>query len=294
MTKLITRLLAGAVMIPLIVGCGPPAKIQSERNGIVSLAPHVTETIFELGQGHRLIAVSTFCDYPAGAADLPKAGDYLNPDFERITTLNPEMLIVAGRHQDVTKFAEVRSLPVLNVHMDSLDTIHEGINVIGEALQCTEEAAALRDRIKKELQEVRQSVAHLPRASVLIVTMRNTHDLNTIYTAGGDSFVSQVVQVAGGDNMYGDAPETYFEASKETIVMSAPDVILEFHAGEKMSESEKERYIADWEQLASIPAVRNRRIHVITESYTLRPGPRVAQIARIVANAMHPDLELPE
>lgn len=245
--------------------------------------------MFALGQGSRVIAVGSYDDYPPEVAGLPKAGGYVDPDLEKITLLNPELLIVQGRHPKITEYARLKGVPLLSVNMDSLDGIDRGIGEIGRALGCEKEAEELRARIRGELDQVCASVAGWPRPKVLIITMRHDHTLNTLYTAHGGSFVSELVSVAGGDNIYADAPTTYPEASKETVVLKAPEVILEFHAGEKMDDRERQRFIEDWRQLPSLPAVQNGRVYVITEPHAVRPGPRIGEIARLLAGLLHPD-----
>ena len=257
------------------------------------MAPHLTETVFALGQGDRVIAVGSFDDYPAEAAALPKVGGYVDPNLEKIAMLAPELIIVPGKHQKVTDFAAMKGLAVLNVNMDSLATIDSGIEQIGQRLGCPSEARALRARVTGELDAVRAAVANHPRPKVLIITMRQDHNLNSLYTANRNSFVSEIVDCAGGDNIFADAATTYLEASKETVVVKAPDVIIELHAGEKLDAAEQEQYKADWSQLPNLPAVRDGRVCIFTEPHAARPGPRVGEIARIFARCLHPEAQLP-
>jgi iron complex transport system substrate-binding protein len=284
-------LLAGLGTLCACGGEVPGAGI--ERKGVVSSGPQITETVCALGEGDRLIGITDFCDYPPEVMDLPRIGGFMNPDFEKITLLRPELLIVSGKHLQLTEFAQRSGIPYVNVYMDSLDTIEEGIMTIGGALGVEEKARALRDRVRRELDEVRASVEGKPRPLVLIITGRQSHDLNTLATVGGGSFVSELVELAGGDNIYEDAAQPYLEASKETAVIKAPEAIVEFHAGEELSEEEQARYVADWNQLPSIPAVKQGRILILTESHALRPGPRLPEIARRIAAFLHPPAEAP-
>ncbi len=285
--------LSVAILAVCLQACSNPANPPAPRKGIITMAPHLTETVFALGQGARVVAVGSFDDYPPEAAALPKAGGYVDPNLEKIASLSPELLILPGKHQKVTDFAALKSIPVLNVNMDSLASIDAGIATIGKALGCEREADALRARITSELDAVRKAVAGLPRPKVLIITMRTEHTLNNLYTANRTSFISEVVECAGGDNLFADAEMNYLKASKETVVVREPEVILELHAGEKLSESEQAQYIADWQQLPMLPAVQKGRIYLVLESYAARPGPRVAEIARIVAKDLHPEALLP-
>lgn len=287
--------LASARFLPLVLlvfaACGRGGEAPAERHGVISMGPQITETIFALGEGRRLIAVSDFCDYPPEVEKLPRVGGYMNPDFEKITLLRPEMVFLSGKHLEMTRFCEQSGIPHVNVYMDSLGTIDEGIKTIGDALGVPEKATELRRRVREELEAVRASVAGKPRPKVLILTGRTEHNLNNLPTVGGGSFVSELVELAGGENLYEEADRPYLEASKETAVLKAPDVVLEFHAGENLDDEEKRAYVADWAQLASIPAVRDGRIYILTESHALRPGPRLPEIARKIAGLLHPSPE---
>lgn len=272
----------------LAIGCDAPGDSAPTQHGVISFSPNITETVFALGQGDRIIAVSAYCDFPPEVDAIPDAGDYLSPNFEKIALLAPEMMLLAGEHDKVATFAEMNGILTVNAHMDNLATIESGVGIVAEALGVPEQGTALWQQIDSELQAVRDQVAGKPRPKVLVLTFRTDHDLNTLFTVGGDSFVSEMVEVAGGQNIFADSDTTYFEASKESVVVLAPDVVIEFHAGQSLTEDEIEAYRSDWAALDSLPAVRNGRIHLFTESYGLRPGPRVALIAEQFAAWIHP------
>lgn len=279
----------------LLAGCAleaTPRPQSPQRLGIITFAPQVTETVFALGAGERVVGVSSFCDYPPEVNALPRLGGVIDPDLEKITMLAPSLIIVQGKTEKVAALAEKNRIPVLQVNMDSLTGIFDGVGRIGKELGREEAAKALTAKIQTELDEIRTAVAGRVRPKVFIVTGRTGHDLNSLYTAGGTSFVSELVDIAGGDNIYQRSEIPYVEASKETLVVRAPDVVLEFHAGENLGLEEKAAFIADWAQLPSLPAQRNGRIYLITESYALRPGPRVALVARHIASVLHPEAPL--
>jgi len=287
----------GTVEAPAPDGAGedargtPPPEMASMPERIITFAPHITETVFALGKGGQVIAVSDFCDYPPGVEHLERVGGWHNPDLEKVTRLNPELIIVQGEHERVTELAEKRGFELLRVNMDSLDTIREGIQIIGDRLGCRREAETLARAFDADLALVRERVASRPRMPVLILTGRQLHDMADFHTVGGTSFVSELVAAAGGDNLYRDADQPYIEASKETVVMRAPEAIIEFHAGETIPDAVQAQYLADWQQLSSLPAVRNHRIYLVTESHALRPGPRAPEIAAKLASLLYPDLE---
>jgi iron complex transport system substrate-binding protein len=277
----------------LLTGCGGSAS-STKRTGIITMGPHITETVFALGRGKNVVAVGALDDYPAQVRDLPNVGGYINPDLEKITMLAPAKLIVAGRYPKITEYAESNNVPLLNVDMDSLDGIDQGIVVIGHELGCPNRADQLRTHIKAVLQSVRATVESLPHPKVLLITGRQSHDLNTLNTVNGASFLSELLTVAGGENVFADAPQTYFEASKESVVMKEPEVILEFHCGEGLTEKQKDAYFTDWVSLSTLPAVKSNRIFFITDSFGMRPGPRIGEVAKIIARQIHGELTFPE
>ncbi|HOF41065.1 MAG TPA: helical backbone metal receptor [Candidatus Hydrogenedentes bacterium] len=269
----------------------PPPEAVSGHERIITFAPHITETVFALGKGALVVAVSDFCDFPPEIEGLERVGGWHNPNLEKITRLNPDLIIVQGEHERVTQLAAKRGFELLRVNMDSLATIREGIRLIGDRLGCPEEAKALVRGFDADLASIRECVAAHPRMTVLILTGRQLHDMTDFHTVGGTSFVSELVATAGGDNLYQGETQPYLEASKETAVMRAPEAIIEFHAGETFSDDIKAQYLTDWQQMPSLPAVRNHRIYLITESHALRPGPRVSEIAARLAALLYPDLE---
>lgn len=278
----------------VITGCTPAEESSSPaRHGIISMSPNITETLFALGQGNRIIAVSSYCDYPPEVESLPDVGGYIDPNLEKITMLDPELIILPGKHEKVAALAKQNGFPVLHAHMDSLATIHDGITRLGEALECPDEATELWHRIQSELDAIRAAVEGRTRPKVLLINTRSNLDLNNLFTVGSRSFLSEMLDVAGGENLFGDEAVDYFEASKESVVVRAPDVIIECHAGEGLSDEELQRYRDDWNALPSLPAVESGRIYLFEESYALRPGPRIALIAAQFARWLHPAVEIP-
>lgn len=291
----------GLVFMAGAGGCAPgiPAKPENAappvapalHRGFISMSPNTTETVFALGQQSGLVAVGKFDDYPSETTKLPRVGGAIDPDLERITQLRPGLIMTSGEVPKVVQYGATHEVAVVNVAMDNLDGIAEGIKRIGSLLQCDVKADALLQRMMEQRHAVETAVAGQARPKVLLVTGRMSHDLNTLSTVGGPSFLSEIVTLAGGDNIYADSSQGYFEASKETVVKEAPAVVLEFHCGETLSDAEREAYVRDWDVLSTVPAVREHRVHIITASHAMRPGPRVYEVARLFARLLHPGVE---
>ncbi|MCK4390158.1 MAG: ABC transporter substrate-binding protein [Desulfobacterales bacterium] len=258
---------------------------------IVSMAPNITETIFALGCGDCVVAATDFCTYPAEARALPKVGGYFNPNLERLTALCPDLLILQGKHEKVDAFCRAKGIPVLHVAMDSISSIYRGIVDLGSALHRPERAEHLCTTIRHQLEAVQKEVAGYPRQKVFICLGRAPSGMTNLYTAGGPSFISEILQIAGGDNIFADVTQPYPEASKESLLKRAPEIIIEMRPGEDISDLRRRQIIAEWDILRGVPAVSNRRVYVLTEDLLLVPGPRVGVAARFLAKPLHPEIQ---
>ncbi|MBW2358955.1 MAG: ABC transporter substrate-binding protein [Deltaproteobacteria bacterium] len=247
---------------------------------IVSMAPNITETIFALGCGERLIAVTDFCKYPPEAKELPSVGGYFNPNM-------PDLVIVQGKHEKMERFCRQKGIPILHVRMDSLSSIYNGILELGRVLDCTERAQKLCAAIRGELEQIREKTAGRSRKKVFVCLGRSPGSMASLYTAGGPSFVSEILQIAGGENIFSDVTQPYPEASKESLIKRAPEIIIETRPGENITDVRRRRIISEWNVLRGIPAVSNRRVYVLAEDFLLVPGPRVGAAARCLARTLH-------
>lgn len=258
---------------------------------VVSMAPNITETIFALECGDRLVGVTDFCLFPVEARAIPKVGAFYNPNLERLTALRPDLVVLQGKHEKVDAFCRAKGIGVLHVAMDSISSIYGGIVDLGEALQCPERAENLCTGIHKELKAVRSDVAGFARHKVFICLGRAPAGLTSLYTAGGSSFISEILQIAGGENVFQDVTLPYPEASKESLIKRAPEIIIELRPGEDLSDLRRSQIISEWNTLRGVPAISNHKVYVLTENFLLVPGPRVGLAARFLARTLHQEMQ---
>lgn len=255
---------------------------------IICMAPNITETVFAVGAGDRVVGVDTYTEYPPEAKRLPRVGGLFDPSPERIVALKPDLVIVWNRHKKVEKLCERRGIRVLKVHMSSLATILEGIRRVGKELGCSARAEALCAEIEKELSAVKARIADRPKVRVLFLTGRRPGTLKNLYAVGGKSFLHEIIGLAGGENILKDLDVEYPQVSVEAVVARAPEVIIDTHLGEEMTEELERRYRADWE---AVPSLASAKIVHLTDNYLLSPGPRVARIALRLAEVFRPEQE---
>ncbi|MEX0806443.1 MAG: cobalamin-binding protein [Candidatus Binatia bacterium] len=263
---------------PAAFAQGPPAP-RPQR--IVSLAPSVTETLFALGFGDRLVGVTTYCDYPAEARRLPKIGDFLSPSLEAIIAKRPDLVIGVNGATDPVKARELErlGLKVTLISVASLNDILNSIKSIARLLGSPEAGERLVTKIGAQVQDVKHGIAAAPRRPVLLVV-----GIRPLVAVGGKNFIDEMITLAGGKNIAGNAAQPWLNLPTEYVVAKAPQVIIEAGMG-----SEREQSGKRWEDLKSIPAVKERRIYYYRSDKILRPGPRFGEAIAELARLIHPE-----
>ncbi|MBI4532156.1 MAG: ABC transporter substrate-binding protein [Candidatus Latescibacteria bacterium] len=265
-----------------------------EPRRVICMAPSITETVFTLGLGDRVVGVSDFCTFPEEATKKERCGGWLNPNLEKITALHPDLVIIQGKHQKVRNYCQRRHIALLGVDMQDTASIFREIRNIGRALGCPTCAETLVSRIERDLQDVKWGVEGRPRPRVFLLIGRTPGSLAGLYTPGQGSFLAEVLEIAGGENTFGNVTQSYPQVSKESLVQRAPEVILEMQPGKIFTPEQVATLKADWQAIPSLPAVRNDRIYVITDDFALIPGPRIGRLARRIASVLHPEVNVDE
>jgi iron complex transport system substrate-binding protein len=253
---------------------------------IISLVPAVTEMLFALGAGDRVVGVGSFDKFPPEVEKLPKVGALLDPDLERILSLRPDLVVVYGSQADLRAQLDRARVPMFIYSHAALADVTETIRSLGERIGAPERAGILAREIERRIAAVRTRVAGKPRPRTLIVFGRERLALRGIYASGGYGFVHDMVEAAGGDNIFGDINQQSVQASAELILARRPDVILELRA-DPLDPDTEARERAVWNALSSVPAVRSGRVHIIADPRTVIPGPRVAEGVEVIARVLH-------
>jgi iron complex transport system substrate-binding protein len=266
---------------------------------IVCLAPSVTEMVFALGGGERVVAVSDYCAGPAAALTLPRVGGFANPNYERILALQPDLVLTIGEARRLQRFCAARSIPCRALNIERLADVARGLTSLGELLGRPSEAAARVAQLETGLAAVRARVADRRAIPTLLVVSRSPGTLRGLMTANGDSFLSELLTLAGGRNCFADASRRYFTPSQEAIFAAAPEVILELQpttdhwvasdSRRPMGNAQRHRLLADWRALPALPAVRNHRLYVLTDQRLLIPGLHLVKTATAFARILHPE-----
>ena len=254
---------------------------------IISLVPAVTEMLFAIGAGPAVVGVSTFDRYPEQVATRPRVGALVDPDFERILTLRPDLVVVYGSQDDLMQRLARANIPIYRYRHATLDDILRTIREIGELVGRLEDADRLATRIAADLDAIRASVAGRPRPRTVILFGREPGSLRGMYASGGYGFVHDMLEIAGGEDIFADVPRENLQATAETLLARAPEVIIELRSsGTGWTPERLAAERAVWRGLPSLPAVRSGRIRILTDESLTVPGPRVAESVRRIAEAL--------
>ena len=259
---------------------------QSHPRRIVSLVPAVTEMIFALGAGDRVVGVSSFDRFPPEVAKAQKVGALLDPDVERIIALKPDLVVLYHSQADLRTQLARAGVPVFSYAHAGLADVFDTLRAVGARLGLAERSAALASKITQDIERIRQKTASGPRPRTLVVFGRENFALRSIFASGGVGFIHDMVTAAGGDNVFADVKRESVQATTELILARRPDVILELRA-DGVTPEEERKELTVWGQLQSVPAVRNQRVHLIVDPRTVVPGPRIAEGLEIIAERLH-------
>jgi len=280
--------LAIATLVSLLLTALPTAQTPARPQRIISLIPAVTEILFAIGAGPQVVAVSSFDEYPPEVKNLQRVGALLDPDLERILSLRPDLVVVYGSQLDLMKQLERAGIPAYNYRHAALPDVSRTIREVGDRIGHAAEAEALIKKIDAQMTSIRQRVSGRSRPRTMLVVGREIGALRGIYASGGYGFLHDMLEAAGGDDVFADVKRESVQATTELILARKPEVILEIRAGAAEAGPIASE-IAVWRALASVPAVRNGRVQFIVDQRTVVPGPRIAEGTELLARALHPE-----
>lgn len=260
---------------------GEPAARQGAPQRIISLIPSATETIMALGAGDRLVARTDY-DIDPLLAHLPTLGGGLTPSLEQLTLLDPDLVVawpdnlsrsLSGRLGDL-------GITLYMPQAQSLEDVYKTTRELGRILDRQAAADSLNRDIRMSLAQLASETAELERPGVFYVVW---HDPPT--AAGPGTYIHELIEIAGGQNIFFDAPALWPQVSMEEVVRRNPDILIFPHGeGPSLEVAQLQRMVG-WRDLE---AVRQGRVVTVDAYLFNRPGPRVVEAARRLADIIHP------
>ena len=250
---------------------------------IVSLAPNITEILFDLGLDEEIVGVSIHCNFPEKARTRPRVGSYISLDYEKIISLKPDLVIAtgAGNTREMVERLGKLGFPTYVVFPKNLDGILSSIDHIGQVVDRQKEALRIIQDMKRRREKILTLTRGLPRPRVFLQISEAP-----IVTVGKGSFADDLIRLAGGDNVAGREKKMYPRFGLEEIIKRAPEVII---ITSMNTSAHYEKVLQDWSRWNTVPAVRNGRIHLIDSDLIDRPSPRIIDGLEEMARIFHPD-----
>jgi iron complex transport system substrate-binding protein len=257
---------------------------------IVSTSPSITETLFALGLGERVVGVSTYCRFPPQVAALPKVGSFLKPDAELIAGLRPDLVVVHEAGNGLDRRLTSLHIPFVIVARGSLASVFSSMRQIASAAGVPARADALIGDVQRRLDAIRSAGSARPKRRVLFIIGRSPGRLADLVAVGPGSYINELIEIAGAANVMAIAgqPE-YPRISMETVLRLDPDVIIDtVDMGDTEAERLQRQPVNErlWSAYGMLTAVKARRVHAATMDALVVPGPRVVDAAQWVASLL--------
>jgi len=269
------------LLILWLAGCrgGEDAAVPfpAEPSRIVCASPAVAEIVFALGAGDRVAAVADFTDWPPEAAEKPRIGGALSPSRERILALQADLILSQGRSEALAALAREHRIAFFSLPLDTLSDVRAAIAGFAARLNAEE-------RGRRLLREFDAGLAALPRREpvpVLIALGHSPGDLSGLMTTGAGTFLHDIVELAGGRNVFKDVPLPWPRISRESLLRRAPALVLDLQAV-ALDDTRRAALAADWQRLGFAPA----QVRILEEDFLL-PGPRAPLAAARIAESIH-------
>lgn len=273
---------SGVYPITVEDSVGREVGIDERPESIASMAPSVTETLFEVGAGERVSGVTTADDYPPEVKEIETVGDYRQPNQEKIIALDTDLLFISFDHStrsEAEKLEETTGTDVVVVNPRTVDEAIDSVGLVGEAAGSPEKAADVEQDLRGELDYIRQKVSGEPEPTVFYEIYPDP-----LQTAGPGSFIHDAIQLAGGKNVAANTGEAYPTYSEEKLIKADPAHYL---YGSLSGSTAGD--IGDRAAYSSLGAVEEGNVTEIDDDLISRPGPRIVDGVRQIAKALHPE-----
>ena len=261
--------------------------LSTKPNRIVSLAPNLTEILFALDLEKQIRLVTLNSDYPPAAAEKPKAGTFWQPNIEAIIAARPDLIVTLAFEQQKNLAERLKRINYncLTVDIEKVNDLYEAVETIGTATGKQQEARKLVTNIRKNLNKLSALVGTEEKVRVLWVVQREP-----LRVAGRDTFVNEMLELAGGENAINSTIYKYPPIGAEQVIACGADVIIEPSMQQKDLAAQQNSALKYWSKFLNVPAVANKRIYIIQGDMVSRLSPRLYEGIENIARCLRPEL----
>jgi len=261
------------------------AGLPGEPTRIVALAPNLTEILFELGLGEKVVAVSSDSDYPAEAADKRKVGTFWQPNVEAVIAAKPDLVVTLSFAQQKAAAQTLNrlGLKVLTVKIEKIEDLLAAIGRIAVVAGRRQQGQELLDRIKMQMDDLKSKFSSTRRARVLWVVQAEP-----LRVASANTFINELIELAGGENAIGRTISQYPQIGTEELLACGPEVIIQSAMSKSDIGGQQRNAEVFWSKWPTLPAVKDKRIYVVESGTVLRLGPRLCTAIELIGRCLHP------
>lgn len=269
-------------------GYGRSIELRNKPKRVISLAPHITETMFALGEGGSLVAKSNLCSYPEEAQDIPEVVIYPELDLATLVTYNPDLVIASAEYHQagMAAFFDKYKIPIMFLKADSLAEVTNGIAMLGDIMDQNERAKGLNDSMTGQIARIADSTkGQIAYSTAMIVS------LDPLRVVGGGSYQNDMLRKAGAKNAFMLNPERYPTITPADLIKAAPEYLLlamdDDQAYAKLIELAPEIHL-------QLPAAQNKHVYLVEPDLIMTPGPRVVQGLAYLTRILHARINVDE
>jgi iron complex transport system substrate-binding protein len=268
---------------------GPSVGAADFPQRIVSLSPDLTEMLYGVGAFSRVVGVSSYDTYPPEVAKLPHLGQLHNPSFEKLTAARPDLVIINNAQAPfLEETLKDLGLRVLKTSNRSIEEVYAAMIAIGHATGNDREAEKLVSDTREGLDRVRRRTSSLPKPRVAMIVNRTPGTLRDLSSATDGSYLADLVVIAGGRIAIPRVPSGYARLSKEDLLATNPDIILDFVHGPKSNLAGDP--LDAWRDLPELKAVREHHVLGVNADYVPHASQRIVQTAELFMRLIHSEL----
>ncbi len=264
---------------------GREVVLEKPPQRIVALAPSLTEILYALGLGERVVGVTAFSDYPPQASHKPKVGSYARVNVEQVLSLNPDLVLATkdGNKPRTVRLLERAGIPIFVVNPRNVRQALETISSVAAICGAAEAGRRLEAGLRKRMEAVQHTIQGLALPLVFLQI-----NIQPIMSVNRNTFHHDVIRLAGGKNMTADAVMTYPRIGIEEVIRRKPEVIIisSMERGGRFLQARTE-----WLKWPAVPAARHGRVYLMDSDLLDRPSPRLIQGLEIMARLLHPSAE---
>jgi iron complex transport system substrate-binding protein len=250
---------------------------------VISLSPNLTELVYDIGAQDQLVGDTDYCKFPPGAEKKEKIGGWINPNFEKIVSLKPDLVLALTFDEKAIYTLKKLKIPMAIFNCDRVQNILENYDQLGRLLGRTVQAQTARQALAERLEKIKRKAKGQKPLSVLFVIGRTPGTIDQVYAVGGKNFINELIQMAGGENVMTDAMTDYPMISKEELIRRDPDLIVDSILSHELKGSESEKKNA-WDQMPVLKAVKQKKVYYFSNQDFLIPGPSMVKLGEFLCD----------